>query len=265
VRDEKEGLMADPIPAQKEPYKVTVKGGRSYFWCACGRSNRQPFCDGSHKGTEFTPVAFTPDDTKDVWLWMGLTRGYDRPPPRDDGPGLMGVLAMRRLLLPWTYLLGLLLTLAACAGDEGPRLPCPQLVMLRDSDRVVKFIGEGRDLTDVEYEAAIRAPTLACRYDDDVLEALVRVNLVALRGPADDDRGVQLVYFVAVGDRDQKIIVREEFPVELKFEGNLTRIGVTEEVEPRIPLLAEETGADYQIFVGLRLTPDELEYNRENR
>ena len=196
---------------------------------------------------------------------MGLTRSYDEPPPRGDCPGLMGVLAMRRLFLPWTYLLGLLLTLGACASDQGPRLPCPQLIMLRDSDRVVKFIGTGRDLTDVEYEAAIRSPTLACRYDDGVLEALVTVNLVALRGPADDDRGAHLAYFVAVADRDQKIIVREEFPVEIKFEGNRTRVGVTEEVEPRIPLHAEETGADYQVFVGLRLTPDELRYNRENR
>ncbi len=60
--------MADPIPAQKEPYKATVKAGQSYFWCACGRSNRQPFCDGSHKGTEFSPVAFTVDENKDLWL-----------------------------------------------------------------------------------------------------------------------------------------------------------------------------------------------------
>ena len=45
--------MADPIPAQKEPYKVSVEAGKKYFWCACGRSKKQPFCDGSHGGTGF--------------------------------------------------------------------------------------------------------------------------------------------------------------------------------------------------------------------
>ena len=40
--------MSDPKIAQKEPYAVEVKAGKSYFWCACGQSSRQPFCDGSH-------------------------------------------------------------------------------------------------------------------------------------------------------------------------------------------------------------------------
>ena len=49
--------MAEPIPAQKAPYGVTVEAGKRYFWCACGRSANQPFCDGSHKGTGLTPDA----------------------------------------------------------------------------------------------------------------------------------------------------------------------------------------------------------------
>lgn len=49
--------MSDgPIPAQKAPYPVDVEAGKTYFWCACGRSSRQPFCDGSHKGTGLAPV-----------------------------------------------------------------------------------------------------------------------------------------------------------------------------------------------------------------
>lgn len=51
--------MADPEIAQKAPIGVDVEAGKSYFWCACGRSRSQPFCDGSHKGSEFTPVKFT--------------------------------------------------------------------------------------------------------------------------------------------------------------------------------------------------------------
>jgi len=51
--------MDAPIPAQKEPYGVNIEAGKRYFWCACGRSASQPFCDGSHKGTGLTPVPFT--------------------------------------------------------------------------------------------------------------------------------------------------------------------------------------------------------------
>ncbi|MBS0126581.1 CDGSH iron-sulfur domain-containing protein [Thetidibacter halocola] len=53
--------MADetPIIAQKSPYAIDVAAGKSYFWCACGQSKNQPFCDGSHKGTEFSPVKYT--------------------------------------------------------------------------------------------------------------------------------------------------------------------------------------------------------------
>ena len=47
-----------PIIAQKGPYPVEVEAGKTYFWCACGRSSRQPFCDGSHKDTGMSPVKF---------------------------------------------------------------------------------------------------------------------------------------------------------------------------------------------------------------
>ena len=46
------------IIAQKSPFKIDVEAGKKYFWCACGRSQNQPFCDGSHQGTEFTPMMF---------------------------------------------------------------------------------------------------------------------------------------------------------------------------------------------------------------
>ncbi len=38
--------------------EVTVADGKTYWWCACGRSKQQPFCDGSHKGTQFTPLRY---------------------------------------------------------------------------------------------------------------------------------------------------------------------------------------------------------------
>ena len=61
--------MSDaPIIAQKAPFPVEVEAGKTYFWCACGKSAKQPFCDGSHKGSSFTPVKWTSDEAKKVWF-----------------------------------------------------------------------------------------------------------------------------------------------------------------------------------------------------
>ena len=70
--------MATPNIAQKSPYAVDVEAGRDYFWCACGRSANQPFCDGSHKETAFTPVKYTADDTKKVFF-CGCKRSSNAP------------------------------------------------------------------------------------------------------------------------------------------------------------------------------------------
>ena len=60
--------MSDPVIAQKSPYEVDVEEGKSYWWCACGRSKTQPFCDGSHKGTGFSPVEYTAKRSKAVYF-----------------------------------------------------------------------------------------------------------------------------------------------------------------------------------------------------
>ena len=60
----------NPVIAGRKPKKVTVEAGKQYHWCACGRSKNQPFCDGSHAGSEFLPKAFTPQASGDVFLCM---------------------------------------------------------------------------------------------------------------------------------------------------------------------------------------------------
>ncbi|MGO4909387.1 CDGSH iron-sulfur domain-containing protein [Pseudorhodobacter sp. W20_MBD10_FR17] len=57
-----------PKIAQPAPYPVEVEEGKSYFWCSCGQSAKQPFCDGSHKGSEFAPVKYTAEASKKVFF-----------------------------------------------------------------------------------------------------------------------------------------------------------------------------------------------------
>ena len=56
------------VVAQKAPYAQAVEGGKTYYWCACGRSANQPFCDGSHKAVGMAPMDFTAEKTDTVYL-----------------------------------------------------------------------------------------------------------------------------------------------------------------------------------------------------
>jgi CDGSH iron-sulfur domain-containing protein 3 len=70
--------MTEAKIAQKAPYPVEVEVGKKYFWCACGRSQSQPFCDGSHKDTGITPMPFEANRAKTVFF-CGCKRTGNRP------------------------------------------------------------------------------------------------------------------------------------------------------------------------------------------
>jgi glutamate synthase domain-containing protein 2/CDGSH-type Zn-finger protein len=96
--------QAVPIIADTSPAKVTLEKGKDYFWCQCGRSKSQPFCDGSHAGTEITPLKFTAEKDGDAALCQckatangpfcdgshtrlgKATVGHAAPAPRSDVP-----------------------------------------------------------------------------------------------------------------------------------------------------------------------------------
>ena len=60
--------MDEPVVAQNQPIAVDLEAGEEYHYCTCGRSSNQPFCDGSHQGTGFTPRAFVAEETGEAYL-----------------------------------------------------------------------------------------------------------------------------------------------------------------------------------------------------
>lgn len=60
--------MTDPVRVSNTPYPVDVEAGKSYWWCACGKSAKQPFCDGSHKDTTLRPFKYDATESKKVFF-----------------------------------------------------------------------------------------------------------------------------------------------------------------------------------------------------
>lgn len=70
--------MTEPLMPRKDCYEVDVEPGRDYWWCSCGRSQTQPFCDGAHKGTGFKPKMLTAAAHLTLYL-CGCKRTTDAP------------------------------------------------------------------------------------------------------------------------------------------------------------------------------------------
>jgi len=59
---------SSPVRAADTPIGVDVEAGKSYWWCSCGKSASQPFCDGSHKGSEFVPMKYDAQESKKLFF-----------------------------------------------------------------------------------------------------------------------------------------------------------------------------------------------------
>jgi len=61
---------------------IDVEAGKKYFWCSCGKSQKQPFCDGSHQGTSFTPMEYVATSAQQVYF---CACKHSKTPPLCDG------------------------------------------------------------------------------------------------------------------------------------------------------------------------------------
>ena len=174
-------------------------------------------------------------------------------------PRIMGVLARAAAALT------LALALAACSGT-GRQVACPNVVIMPELRSVAKFApGPGRQDSDVTYGAVMQRAETSCEMDKKRGGLVVsnKLGVSALRARADVKKA-QVTYFEAIINKNQQILSERDFVIDLQWPTTLQRLEDTEELETLLPLAPNATGADYAIIFGFRLTPDELQYNRDH-
>lgn len=162
-----------------------------------------------------------------------------------------------------TYAALVAVGIAGCSASV-PQ-PCPIASIVSDASRATVFKdGPGRDLIDVRFEVEIDAIASDCDYNraGDEITTRTGVRIVATRGPAAEGPDASVTFFVAILDRDQRVLARERFESAFVFEPTQRRAAVVEEIEEVIPLPEGLNGANYEVLVGFEVTADQLEFNR---
>lgn len=139
--------------------------------------------------------------------------------------------------------------------------------MVSEAAKLTHFAaGPGRDLTDIDYTVQLTGIGGECIYNDLKAPTQVTVDMKlrfrAVAGPANRSRRGDFRYFVAVVDRDNGIMAREEFKVKVTLDGPTGNATGEEELEQVIPVTKDLPGAAFHVLVGIMMTPEELSRNR---
>ena len=154
-------------------------------------------------------------------------------------------------------------------------LPCPDYFILADAAELVQYReGNGRDLTDVDFEGRMENVRLSCltRIDKETkvgeMEIQIAFEFSATRGPANTSRTAEFPYFFYVTNLDKKWIRREKSKVAVDFSGNRSKLGFRSDpitIVPPLPLRPYITDKNYLIYAGFLLTEEQLQSNRLRR
>lgn len=179
---------------------------------------------------------------------------------------------VRRAGLRLPALVACALGLAACAGSAERPPACPRAGVLNDAATMTRFApGGGRDPLDIDFNVEIADLASGCQFEKkgkkfDRLVVAVAPVLVTTRGPANASRKADYVYFVSLIGPDGDILNKQSFPVTVSFSGNQRELTLRDDDPPvtvDIPLTRAEDALNYEVILGLQLTEDELQYNRQ--
>ena len=161
----------------------------------------------------------------------------------------------------------LALALSGCGmfGSSERTPPCPKVFLANEISTLTRFRpGGGRDITDVAFQVDLAGYSGSCKYEKTKLTVTLDVNFAVARGPAGGPTA-DFEYFVAIPKLYPSDAAKREFDVAFRFPQNAGRGQFQDEVEIDVPLASRNTGPSNEIYVGLQLTPEELEYNRKQQ
>ena len=160
------------------------------------------------------------------------------------------------------------LALAGCALlDEGgsPNV-CPQTAILDGPGELVRFApGSAGGPGDMLFRAKMKAISGLCDADKKGVDMELQISMEAVRGPANAKGEAQFAYFVAILDRDKKVLTRTKFPMIARFQRQETTLNFSEAVTVTIPQKKDLLPKDYIVYLGFEMTPEELAYNRKRQ
>lgn len=160
------------------------------------------------------------------------------------------------------------LLLAGCGATSPSGVAiCPKLSLLKDAADLTRFTGSPdapHDARSLALTASISAVPARCG-ETKAGKVRARLNVVAQvhRGPAFQGDIVRVPYFIAITEGG-KVITEQDFALAVKFPSNVDQANVTgQDIDLTLPVSKTKTAAVYHIYVGFRLTPEELAYNRK--
>ena len=157
---------------------------------------------------------------------------------------------------------GLALALAGCGSSDNLNdYYCPQPFTVQDAGSLTHFKdGPGRDPRDIAYEASLVGSRATCKSSRTAIEVTLFVGITANAGPSLGTGPVGVPYFVRVLDSNGSIVQGQDFVAPVRLTAANPQASVREE----LTLVLSRSGA-YRIAVGLKPTPEELNYNRRGR
>jgi hypothetical protein len=191
------------------------------------------------------------------------------PRPAPAGPVLSGPARRRAVAaargartLAALALAGLV---SVSCGPKDTEFPpaCPHLALLADAGDLARFDGHGLDVTDLVTRARITAVPAQCEPGDPgTVRATLHVEAEITRGPASPAAPPPIAYFIALMEGD-KVLREQDFALAPAFASNVDHAVVHgDDIELLLPVSKTKSAAAYRIFVGFRLTPEELAFNR---
>ena len=150
-------------------------------------------------------------------------------------------------------------------------MPCPTQLVLPDANSITAFKpGAGQDLIDIDHKIMLNEVLTSCttfrnqKTGVGNMDVNVSLAMLAERGPTNTTKRAAIPYFIAVTNNERKVLYREEFTLNVNFEGNRSKLSaLTPSVTLSLPLRKEIVGLSYRIYGGLKTSKKQLLYNRK--